>query len=111
MLLRSLTPQAIKSTPAGQGVTLQQLVTLYKDAPERRQLSNKTKHVNEAAGRALGEVFGGSSEIATISRQDCRAAQALIIRLLSQGWRCVDRYEAGQVCEEYEGFDEADRRS
>lgn len=78
---RTPSPQVGASRPVSQGVTLQQLVRRYSEAPERRQLAPKTKMANVVAGRVLGEVLGNDTNILDVNREACRAVQGLIMRL------------------------------
>lgn len=68
-------------TPPPPAVTLDGLIDAYMAAPERARLAPKTTAKYAGFRRVLCDLLGADTRAATITREDCRRAQAVLLAL------------------------------
>ncbi len=88
-------PAPIPPPPA---VTLDRLIDAYMEAPERARLAPKTTAKYAGFRRVLCDLLGADTRAATITREDCRRAQAVLLALPANAAQRYPTAAATQIC-------------
>ena len=85
--------------PQSPGLTFKALADAYLAAPERVGISPKTKLKYEGMSRVLGDLLGAGTVAATITREECRKAQAALMKLPANAAQRYPGLDAKQAVE------------
>ncbi len=87
------------AAPQRAGITFGALCDRYVGAPERAGISPKTRIKYAGSARVLAEILGRDTQAATITREACRGAQAVIAAMPANAAQRYPKLPAQRVVE------------
>lgn len=85
--------------PQSPRLTFKELADAYLAAPERADISPKTKLKYGGMFRVLSDLLGAGTIAASITREDCRKAQAVLMKLPANAMQRYPGMDSKQVVE------------